>query len=91
MLTAKQEWEEYLHNMYSRAFEDFHRTDHYRALRENLDRMEESCESNFREGDFARIMDWIDAILTVNAAECGFMYERGYQDCVALLRRLEVV
>jgi hypothetical protein len=92
MLDAKQEWDEYLRNMYSHAFQEFHRTDHYSALKETLERMEKDCKDNFyEEEDLAFIEAWIEALGAVNAAECEFMYERGYRDCVALLRRLEVV
>ena len=91
MLTAKQEWDEYLHNMYSQAFKEFHRTDHYRALKEKLDRMESDCRINSIAKDFFFVEEWIETLMEVNAAECGFMYERGYKDCVTLLKRLEVV
>lgn len=91
MITAKREWEEYLSNMYSRAFDDFHHTDLYYALKEKLDRMESDCKINFSEDDFAYIDAWIEALMAMDSAECCFVYEQGYKDCVALFKRLEVL
>lgn len=91
MITAKIEWDEYLSNMYNLAFEEFHQTHLYHSLKRDLDRMESDCKINFGKDDFAYINAWIEAIMAVNSAECNFMYERGYQDCTAMLRRLEVI
>jgi len=90
-MTAKSEWKEYLDNMYSQAFQEFHRTGHCLALRETLDRMERDCQMNFRADDFAYINAWMDALMMMNSAECVFMYERGYRDCVDTLKQLEVI
>ena len=91
MMTAKDEWNEYMNNMYSLAFEDFHRGDYYRALKETLDRLERDCKSNFDEDDFEYISDWIYALAASGDAQGTFMYERGYQDCIGILKRLDVI
>jgi len=91
MIEGKQEWNEYIFNMHRHATAEFRCTDHYRALKEKLVRMEGDCRGDSVAKDFFFMEKWIEALMEVNAAECGFMYERGYQDCVALLRRLEVV
>jgi len=91
MLNEKTEWNVYLENMHQHAYTEFRGSNHYHELRINLDRMEESCKGNFREADFARIVDWVDVILNTSGAESEFMYRRGYRDCVGLLKHLQII
>jgi len=90
-MTPKSKWNEYLHSMFKCAFEDFHGTDYCRAMKEKIEHDEELCRNDFTNREFVNVEVWIDAICEIHSVESEFMYERGYHDCVAMLKCMEVL
>ena len=91
MNIPNHEWENHLFHMMHIALEEFRGTELHDSLKHILDQAENSCKSKLSTDDLTHVRTWIEALTELLSVERDFLYERGYKDCVAILKQLEVV
>jgi len=90
-MSVNKEFALFIDELLSRAVEEFKSTDEYDLLKEKLDAMERDCDTMFtkEEKDFA--VECFELILEVDSKEEQYVYRKGLQDCVFILKNLGVL
>jgi len=90
-MSVNKEFDFFVDELLSRAVEEFKSTDEYDLLKEKLDAMERDCDTMFtkEEKDFA--IECFELILEVDSKEEQYVYRKGLQDCVFILKNLGVL
>lgn len=90
-MSVNKEFVLFIDELLSRAVEEFKSSDEYDLLKEKLDVMERDCDTMLSksEKDFAIVC--FELILEVDSKEEQYVYRKGLQDCVVILKNLGVL
>lgn len=84
-------FEDFMDFSMEEAVEHFRKTEEYDLLREDAERAESDLKAKFGESGYQFIEKCLDTILQPESREGTFLYQQGYRDCIALLKKLEVL
>lgn len=90
-MTLSKEYNFFMDELLNRAIEAFQSTEQYKLLQEKLKRMDDDCETMFTKEAHDFATECFELILHVESQEEQFVYRKGFQDCVWLLKTLGVL
>jgi len=85
------EFNDFIMFQFEQAIREFHKTEQYRLLNEKIWQLTKDCKVNFNAGDYQYIKVCIDALVESSEREAEFIYRQAYKDCVALLKKIEIL
>ena len=91
MSTPTIDFDDFIMFSLEEATRIYHRTTPYHILNTKLEQMTEDCKHHFNEEDYHFIETCFETILEAEGNETSFAYLQSYKDCVALLKRLELL
>ena len=72
------------------AVKEFKTTEHYKLLREKMDRMNRDCDMMLKEDGKAFATECFELISDIGWQEEHYVYRKGLLDCVKILKWLDV-
>jgi len=91
MPTPQIDFNDFIMVQFEQAIREFHKTEQYRLLNEKIGQLTNDCKVNFNASDYEYIKACIDALVESNERKTEFIYRQAYKDCVALLKKLEIL
>lgn len=87
-----QNFELFLDTMLDTAVKEFHATPQYFLLKEKLEQMDLECDIMFPLETDREFVDHCLSLLTeISGHQEKYIYLKGYQDCIKLLKRLDIL
>ena len=90
-MSNKKEFDFFVEEMLSNAVKDFKETTQYELLQEKLEQMERDCDTSLTEDGKEFALECFDLLLDVGGQQEHYVYRKGLQDCVSLLKYLGVL
>lgn len=90
-MTNKEEFENFIEEMYNNASIKFLETEEFRLFNEKFDQMESDCESRLNPTDSKFVIDCFDTIIGDSGPRELYIYRKGLLNCVSLLKWLGVL
>ena len=90
-MDINKEYNLFIDELLSRAVGEFKSTEQYNLLKEKLERMDCDCETMFTRDVHEFATECFELILDVGGQEEQYVYRKGFQDCVWLLKTLGVL
>lgn len=87
----EQEVDFFVDQLLNRAVADFRSTNQYKLLREKLEQMDSDCDTVLATKQRAFAQECFDLLLDVSGQEEEYVYRRGLQDGVRILKQLGVL
>ena len=90
-MNPNKEFDFFIDELLTRAVGEFKSTEQYRLLKEKLEIMDRDCETMFAKNEREFAIECFELILHVDGQEEQYVYRKGLQDCVWLLKTLGVL
>jgi len=90
-MSVNKEYALFIDELLSRAVEEFKSSDEYNLLKEKLDTMERDCDTMLSKAEKDFAVECFELILEVDAKEEQYVYRKGLQDGVSILKSLGVL
>lgn len=90
-MNNKQEFEDFIEQMYSNAALEFYKTEEARLWQEKIDQMNTNCETLLHPNDRQFVTDCFELLLARDGQKELYVYRKGLLDCVKLLKWLGVL
>jgi len=90
-MSVNKEFELFVDELLSRAVEEFKSTEQYNLLKERLETMESDCDTMLSKAEKEFALECFELILDVDSQEERYVYRKGLQDCVLILRNMGVL
>lgn len=90
-MNDREEFTFFIDEMLNCAVREFKETEQYKLLREKLERMDRDCDTILTSDEKEFAIECFELILEVDGQEELFVYRRGLQDSVKILKWLGVL
>lgn len=90
-MSVSKEFALFIDELMSRAVEEFKSSDEYDLHKEKLDTMERDCDMMFNKEDMDFAAECFKLILEAVSKGEQYVYRRGLQGCVFILKNLGVL
>lgn len=77
--------------LFEKAVEAYKETDIYKELDAECLKAEERLKVHLSEEDYFFVIKETDVFVRCAESEGGFLYKRGFKDCIGLLRRFGII
>jgi len=90
-MSTNKEFDFFVDELLSRAVEEFKSTEQYNLLKEKLETMESDCDTMLSKAEKEFAIECFELILDVDSQEEQYVYRKGLQDCVLILKNMGVL
>ena len=90
-MVNKEEFEYFLEQLIDNAVKNFKETEQYKFLQEKLDQMDRDCDNMLTKDEKDFIVTCFELILDVDGQQERYIYRKGLEDCVSILKELGVL
>lgn len=87
----KQNFESYIDYAYEKAIEAYKETDEYYAISQSVELSDKELRTKYSEEEYESIMTKVDAYIMQAEREGSFLYRKGFEDCVAILKEIGIL
>jgi len=91
IMDLNKEYDLFMDELLNHAVMAFKSTEQYKLLQERLERMDCDCQTMFTQEEQGFATECFELILDVGGQEEQYVYRKGFQDCVWLLKSLGVL
>ena len=87
-MTNREEWNEFLENLFSNALKEYQKTKEYKYLQEKHTHIDEILKTNLSVSENKIVADCIFEISLDAERQIDFIYRKGLKDCIFILKEL---
>ena len=87
----KEEFECFVEQLLDNAEKNFKATEQYKLLQEKLDQMNRDCDTMLTKDEKDFVVTCFELILDVEGQKEYYIYRKGLEDCISILRELGVL